>query len=317
MDTKQKKRPPAKKKIAKPVAKPAAAPKKRPTPTKEEPKISSDVVYLPPKPFNRNRLALQLITIIAVVLAVFFSLTVYFKVGDFLAADGQSYIEVIGEQKYTEQEIIEASGIKPGDSLIFIGRTRVAGRVISALPYVKSVRIGIKLPNTVKIEVEEVDVTYAAKAVDSSWWLISADGKIVDQAVNGEENRHAKILGVQLDKPEIGKNAVAWQDPVPPTDENGNPVPVTVTAAERLNAVINIAGFLEQNRIIGKIESIDVNHLMDIQLWYGNQYQILLGNTEQLGVKIATMKAAVSQVEYDEGILDIRDPNNILFKEFT
>ena len=32
---------------------------------------------------------------------------------------------------------------------------------------------------------------------------------------------------------------------------------------------------------------------------------------------IATMKAALSQVNYDEGILDIRDPNHILFKQFT
>ena len=99
-------------------------------------------------------------------------------------------------------------------------------------------------------------------------------------------------------------------------DATNDNVPLTVTAAERLTAVVNIAGFLEQNMIIGKIASIDVDNLMDIKLWYGNQYQILLGNTEQLGVKIASMKAALAQVSYDEGILDIRDPNNILIREF-
>ena len=316
MDTKQKKRPPTRKPAARPAAKTSARPAAKPAvtaakrrpPKKEEPKISADVVYLPPKPFNRSRLALHLVTVIAVVLAVVLGLSVFFKV---------EVIEVSGSDKYTVQEVQGASGIKTGDHLLTFGRTKAAGKIISALPYIKSARIGIKLPNTVKIEIEEVDVTYALKSSDGNWWLMSAAGKIVEQVVDAQNIRHTKILGVQLESPKVGEQAIAWQDPVPPTDENGNPIPVTVTAAERLNAVISIAGFLEQNRIIGKMASIDVNYLMDIQLWYGNQYQILLGSTEQLGVKIATMKAALSQVNYDEGILDIRDPNNILFKEFT
>jgi len=315
MDTKQKKRPPTGKTNKRPAVRQTAAAAKRRPVKKEEPKstaktvhLSADVVYLSPKPFNRNRLVLRLVTVVAVVLAVVLGLSVFFKV---------EVIEVSGFDKYTVLEVQDASGIKEGDHLLTFGRTKAAGKIISALPYVKTARIGIKLPNTVKIEIEEVDVTYALKASDGSWWLMSAAGKIVEQVADPENIRHTKILGVQLESPKIGEQAIAWQDPVPPTDENGNPIPVTVTAAERLNAVISIAGFLEQNRIIGKMASIDVNYLLDIQLWYGNQYQILLGSTEQLGVKIATMKAALSQVSYDEGILDIRDPGNILFKEFT
>lgn len=306
MDTKQKRRPPN----GKSAAKTAAPQTKRRTQKKETPKISSDVVYLPPKPFNRRRLALHLVTVVAVVLAVVLGLSVFFKVGG-------DKIEVSGCDKYTAQQVIAASGIKDGDNLLTFGRTRAAGKIISALPYVKSVRIGIKLPNTVKIEIEELDVTYALKSSDGSWWLMSADGKIVEQMTDGDESRHTKVLGVQLESPKVGEKAIAWQDPVPPTDEDGNPVPVTVTAAERLNAVITIAGFLEQEKIIGEVSSIDVNYLMDIQLWYGNRYQILLGSSDQLGVKIATMKAAVAQVQYDEGTLDIRDPSNIVFREFT
>ena len=256
----------------------------------------------------RTKFMIAAMGAVALVLALVLGLSVFFKV---------EVIEVSGFDKYTALEVETASGIKQGDHLLTFGRTRAAGKIISALPYVKSARIGIKLPNTVKIEIEEVDVTYALKSADGSWWLMSATGKLVEQALDGKESKYTKVLGVQLESPKVGEQAIAWQDPVPPTDENGNTVPVTVTAAERLNVAISIAGFLEQNRIIGKMASIDVNHLMDIQLWYGNQYQILLGSTDQLGVKIATTKAALSQVDYDEGILDIRDPSNILFREFT
>lgn len=266
------------------------------------------MVYLPPKPFNRSRLILRLATVVAVVLALVLGLSVFFKVDT---------VEVSGFDKYTRDEIVAASGIKAGDHLLTFGRTRAAGKIISALPYVKSVRIGIKLPDTVMIEVVEVDITYAVEAKDGNWWLMSAEGKIVEQAANGEESRYTKVLGIQLQDPQVGQQAVAWQNSTPPVDENGNAIPVTTTAAERLKAVINIAGFLETNKIIGKVATIDVNQLMDIKLWYGNQYQILLGGTDQLSVKIAMMKAALSQVDYDSGILDVRDPNNILFREFS
>jgi len=308
MDTKQKKRPPAGKTSKKPITRQVANARtettRRPE-KKEEPKISTDVVYLPPKPFNRSRLALHLITVVAVVLALVLGLSIFFKV---------EVIEVSGLDKYTAQQVVEASGIKVGNHLLTFGRTKAAGKIISSLPYVKSVRIGIKLPNTVKIEIVETDVAYALEADDGSWWLMSAEGKLLEKASDGQEDRHTKILGVQLDNPTVGQQAVAWQNPVPPTDEEGNPIPVTVTAAERLNAAISIAGFLEQNRIISKITSIDVNQLMDIQLWYGVQWQILLGATDNLGSKIGAIEASIKTVQeeegYFEGILDLRDPNN-------
>lgn len=315
MDTKQKKRPPAGKTAARKPTKSAAAAKKRQSTPKDGTgntgktvHLSADVVYLAPKPFNRSRLALHLITVVAVVLAVVLGLSVFFKV---------EVVEISGFDKYTVQEIHEASGIKIGDHLLTFGRTKAAGKIIAALPYVKSARIGIKLPNTVKIEIEEVDVTYALKASDGSWWLMSAAGKIVEQVADADNIPHTKVLGVQLQSPKVGEQAIAWQDPTPSTDENGNPIPVTVTAEERLNAVISIAGFLEKHRIIGKMSSIDVNYLMDIQLWYGNQYQILLGTTEDLSKKIELVKYSLASVIYDEGILDIRDPANIVFNEFT
>ena len=51
-------------------------------------------------------------------------------------------------------------------------------------------------------------------------------------------------------------------------------------------------------------------------MWYGDQFQIILGGADQLSIKIANMKAALTQVSYDEGILDLRDPNEIIFREF-
>ena len=276
-------------------------------PEKEVPSIGADVVYLPPKPFSRNRLILQLATIAAVVLALVLGLSVFFQV---------EVIEISGMDRYTAWDIEQASGIEKGENLLTFGRTKAAGKIISALPYVKEARIGIKLPNTVKIEIVEVEVTYAVEDTNGTWWLVSSAGKIVEQVAAGQQISYPKVEGVKLEKAVVGNTATAWQDPQTPTDANGNAVPVTTTAAQRLQTLVDIAGFLEANGIIGKIESIDVTSLQNIQMWYGDQFQIILGGSDQLSIKIANMKAALTQVSYDEGILDLRDPNEIIFRDF-
>lgn len=260
-----------------------------------------DVVYLPPKPINRNRLLLRLATVAAVVIATVLAISVFFKV---------EHIQVSGTEKYSAWDISQASGIREGDNLMSFGIAGAAAK-IKALPYVKDVRIGIKLPNTVLITVTEVEVTYAVKAQDESWWLISSAGQVVEKAEEGEQELHTKILGVHLLNPSIGKSAVAQETQQPSTDPEGNTIPVTVTAAQHLSVALDITEYLELNGIIGKAASIDVNDFGDIQLWYGTQYQVKLGDTSQLAYKISCMKSAIEQLDaYQSGVLDVTFSNN-------
>lgn len=270
----------------------------------------ADVVYLPPKPFSRSRLALHLVTVGAVVLAFVLGLSVFFKV------DTQK-ITVSGADKYTAWEIANASGIRDGDNLITFSRARAAGNIKTALPYVKDVRIGIKLPDTVNIEIVEVEVTYAVRC-DSDWWLVSSDGRVIEQAPEGTEDNYTKILGVQLEDPGAGQQAVAMQPAQTATDAEGFLIPVTVTAAKQLQTALDIAGFLESNRIIGEAASIDVNDLGSIQLWYGTRYQVDLGDSSELLLKISQLKAALDQYlgPHDSGILDITDPQKVVYTAF-
>lgn len=262
-----------------------------------EPKPApQDVVYLPPKPLNRSRLLLKLATVLAIVIAVVLAMSVFFKVGN---------IEVLGVNKYSEWDISQASGIRQGDHLMSFGIAGAAAKVQS-LPYVKDVRIGIRLPDTVVITVKEVEVTYAIKAQDESWWLISSTGQIVEKAAEGEQEQHTKILGVHILNPAVGQSAVALETQQPVVDEAGNTIPVTVTAAQHLSIALDITEYLENNGIIGKAASIDVNDLADVQLWYGTQYQVKLGDTGELSYKISCVKSAVEQLDaYQSGVLDV------------
>ena len=73
----------------------------------ENKKPAQDVVYMPPKPFNRNRFLLHLATVAAVVVAILLGISLFFKVNP-------DKILVSGNYKYTEWDIAEASGLKGG-----------------------------------------------------------------------------------------------------------------------------------------------------------------------------------------------------------
>lgn len=271
--------------VAKSRARRAAAPK---NPTQE-------MVYTQPDPFNKGRFALHLLTVVAVVLALLFGMSIFFKV---------EHVTVAGNHKYTEWDVREASGIQNGENLLTISQAKLSGSIRSQLPYVDTVRIGIKLPDTVKIEIKELDVVYAAQAVDGTWWLIRADGGVVEQAGYADAAQHTRIEGITLADPIVGEKAVAYQAPAE-TLESGETVPVTVLASQQLDTAISILQFLEGNRIIGDIASLNVTDMANIEMWYGERYQILLGDTSQLSYKIGLVKTAIDSMEsYDSGVLD-------------
>ncbi len=267
------------------------------TKEKETSQALNDVIYVPPKPFMRNRLLLHIATVVAIVLALVLAVSVFFRVKHF---------QISGTVLYQPSDISDASGIKQGDSLFSVGLPGAAAR-IKELPYVKDVRIGIKLPNVVIIEITEIRVTYALKAQNEEWWMVDSSGLVIQKAAEDELDACTKILGVHLQEPKVGEQAVALETAVPSVDEEGNTIPVTITAAHQLSVALTLADYLETNGIIGQAASIDVNSLGDIQFWYGDQYQVKLGDESQLSYKVSLVKGAIdklSQESHNGGVLD-------------
>ncbi len=256
------------------------------------------VIYTQPQAFNRNRLLIQLITVVAVVTALVLGLSVFFKV---------ETIQVSGAEVYSEWTIREASGLKEGDNLLTFSHARSAALIKANLPYVDTVRFGIKLPDTVNIIVKEDDVVYAVKDQNGQWWLMNSDGRIVEMADNSRASNHTQVLGVVLDNPVTDERAVAMETASMETVPEGETVPlVTTTGAQRLTAALQILKALEENDIVGEAASVDVTRIEDIILWYGSRYQVNLGDSSRLDYKIACMNDVILQMsDYQSGILDI------------
>lgn len=254
------------------------------------------VVYTEPRAFSRNRFIVQLATVFAVVIALVLGLSVFFRVKE---------ITVSGAEVYSAWAVREASGINEGDNLLTFGRARAAGQIIANLPYVKNARIGIKLPDTVKIEIEEENVVYSIQSEDDSWWLMNSDGKIVGMTNMVDANNYTKVLGVRLASPHDGDIAVAVEA-VSLESGQGEEGAKVVTGLSKLNAAQYILKALEANDIVGEAASVDVSRLDDIVLWYGTRYQVNLGDEGNLDYKVACMVDAILQMsDYQNGILDV------------
>lgn len=266
---------------------------------------SQPMVYTQPQVFNRNRLLLQLLITTAIVLAFVMGMSIFFKV---------ETIMVSGANAYSEWTVREASGIKEGDSLLSLADARASGRIQAELPYVNKVRIGIKLPDTVIIYIEELEVAYAAKCNNGIWWLITSGGRVVEQIDEIRASGYTEIKGITLMDPKVNEQAVVVEEAPPETNAAGETVqpivgestPVTVTNAQRLHAALNILTALELNDIVGEAASVDVSNLNAVELWYGRRFQVNLGDTSNLEYKIACMKKAIAQLgDYEMGTLDV------------
>ena len=270
---------------------------------RKEPQIQ--IVYTPAKPFNRNRFLLRLATVAAVVLALVLGMSIFFQA---------KRVTVSGTEKYTPWEIQEASGIGDGDGLLGISEAKISARIRTKLPYVDTVRVGIKLPDTVNIEITELDAVYAIEGDQSSWWLIDAQGRVVDQIDDAVSKKYTRIIGVKITGAVVGEQVAALEPEEPETTENAQeessvptlPTLPSVPARQHLDAALQILSALEKNGVMGSIDTVDVSDIKQLTMWYGDRYHVTLGDVGRLEYKVSAMKAAIKKMgEYQNGYLDV------------
>ena len=115
----------------------------------------------------------KLLSVLLICSAIIVAMTLFFRVGD---------IVVTGQKRYTAEEIQAASGVELGSNMYLLNKYDVVRAITGELPYIEDIRVNRKLPDTLLIEVRESGRPFAL-VQDGSAWLISANGKIVEQGI--------------------------------------------------------------------------------------------------------------------------------------
>ena len=210
--------------------------------------------------------------------AIVAALAVFFKVDT---------IEVTGNSRYTAQEIADSAGLHVGDNLFLINKFNASESITRNLPYIPSVRISRKLPDTLCIQVEE-NGTLCAIEQPGGDWLLSGSGKLVEQAAAGEDVTH--IVGLTPVDPQVGM-----------------PLQVAAEQESAKESLLQLLQALEQRDALGRCQQISVADATVITLRFDGRFDVLLSPDDDFGYKLDCLLAVVdTKLEQNEkGTIDL------------
>ena len=188
---------------------------------------------------GRFRGLYQLLTILLVAAAVLVACLVFFRVNG---------VSVEGNSRYTADEVVAASGIQNGDSLVAMSKSQIASQIRTGLPYVESVAIQRKYPDLVVLTVKERSAA-ASVSGGGRRWLISSQGKLLEEAT---DQAVVEIIGLDAVSPYAGDNMqVAEED------------------AATLGYVLDLLTVLERRELLGQCTTLDCGSNVSMTLRYG------------------------------------------------
>lgn len=211
--------------------------------------------------------------------------------------------EVEGNQRYTTEELIEATGIQDGDNLLTIPRREIAQRMETEMPYLKEVHLSLWPPERVVISVEE---TAPAAVLDSggTLWYVDSSGKLLERAT--EQGSYPTVTGLTLLAPSEGTQMVVEEE-----------------SELKAKGLRNLLTALEERQLIDQVQSIDLTSGSTISMGYKNRLTVKMGLTDDFSYDLKMLQAAEEDYiqenwsDTDTGTFDLskQDGEAILSKD--
>ena len=247
---------------------------------------------------------------LALVVSVFVLIigTLVGGVTSFLVFRVKNYSVESESTMYSQQEIIDATGIELNKSLIFISLDKAEEQVEEKLPFLKNVEITKKLPTGVVIRFEESGMAYAVEVSTGTYALTNDEFKVL--SISGMmSDGVAPIRGQIPVVKEIGQT-IAF---VAQNTENKDASPVK---DETLDVLKAIASTIARNNFEG-VTAINVSSMFDIYLIYQDRILIELGDSKNMESKMSFFIRAIEEENMIDdsktGIMDFTIPETAYF----
>lgn len=187
--------------------------------------------------------------------AAVLSLTVLFKI---------SNVYVTGTSRYSQQQIIDASGIKTGNNLFLVKTGQASQKIKQELPYLGTVNVNRKFPAEIEISVKEESIWGAAK-LEGKYVIIGENGTALE-FVNGIPKDCTELKGLTIKKAQVGSS-------------------VEFSNADTDGLVKNVMSSLKKNGF-SSITSVDFTQSAKILVLYDGRITINLGMPTDLDYKL-------------------------------
>jgi len=227
-----------------------------------------------------------LLTIVITAGAISIAFTVFFKLTRF---------EVNGNDKYTMDDIIRASGIEEGSNLFLVDKFKAMRAIMDSLPYIDEVQISRIPPNTMVIDVSEC-APAAGIVAGEHVWIINDKCKLLE-SVAIAPSYLARVVGVELLGPVAGDRA--W---------------LGEREQDKIETVSELLAALEAYEILGEVAVIDASVLHEIRFSFDGRFTVVYGLPGDIDLKTRFLVGIVDKLQSnDRGTIDIGVDNTARF----
>ena len=224
---------------------------------------------------GRGRLTvlIRFLSFLLICSAIAGALILFFRVQAFV---------VSGNRRYTEQEIIDSTGVEIGDNMYLLNKYAISREITTRLPYVETVSIRRSLPDTLVISVTECQAA-AAVVQDGTGWLLSDGGKILEQVTVGEARQHPQITGMELLMPEVGGTME---------------FPAAGNATEE--QILGLLASLEGRGMLEELEGIDCSDSDEMVMEYAGRFQVVMHYDDDFAQDLYLLEHVVESLQPNE-----------------
>lgn len=207
------------------------------------------------KKIRKRRLLISffLFIVVALCVAAILCITVLFPI---------EKIAVSGSKIYTSAAIEKASGIDIGDNLFMVSQSDAEAKIKKDLPYVDSIEIKRKFPDTLTIKVKDAEEFFVFES-DNKFYTVSKNGWVLNELSQPNPDLYT-IYGVGV-KCKVGA-ALEYKD------------------INERTIYEEIVGLLEKSNL--KINYVDITEKVDIKLGVEDRFEVTLGTANFLEEKI-------------------------------
>ncbi|HPE15563.1 MAG TPA: FtsQ-type POTRA domain-containing protein [Oscillospiraceae bacterium] len=193
-------------------------------------------------------------------------------------------IEVSGASRYTRSEIIAASGIQSDENLFLINKFSVVRSMFKRLPYLDTIMIRRRLPDTMVITVTECQPAAVLETQDGDW-LMDKQSKLLEQATGD----YPRVVGL-----------------APLSPSAGDILALGEAGADNLTALQTLLPFLQEHDLETHVASIDFTEAGRVTLDYDGRLTVYLAVEDDLDYKLRFFVEVLARLNAtDYGVVDM------------
>lgn len=224
---------------------------------------------------------------VLVCISVVVAMSIFFRV---------STVEVEGNQDYTDQEIVSATGIDAGDNLFFLNRISAISRMMARLPYIQEASVSRVLPDKVVITVKESSAVATVQS-ETSAWMIDRNCKMMTAVTESEAMGLIPVTGITAVLPNVG-------DPINPAEGDEG----------KIEYLSEILLEIEVRDLQSRISKIDISDPSNPVLRFDDRFDVKLGAKGDTIRKFGLFLSASEQLASgDMGVIDLSLDENAHF----